>query len=1053
MATCPTCGANNPQHAKFCLECGSPLAAPASTIRGTRRLVSVLFADVVGSTALGEQLDPEPLRALLGRYFAAARHIVESHGGTIEKFIGDAVMAVFGLPQTHEDDALRAVRAATELRSAIQELNDVLSAQRDLRVEFRIGVNTGQVVAGGGPPGTEALVTGDAVNVAARLQQAASPGEVLIGEETLRLVRDRVRVAEVKALDAKGKASPVLAYPLRELLDLTVHRVARDGTAFVGRERELERLLQAFEDSRIEQRCYLFTLLGSAGVGKSRLVNELTRALGSSARVVGSGCLPYGEGITFWPIAEMVRELAGAEEGAAESARVRVADTVAEGPDSRFIAELVESAVGLSEEASDLQDVFWAIRRWLEGQARAKPLVCLIEDIHWAEPTLLDLLEHIADWTRDAPILLLCTSRPELLETRPNWGGGKVNATTVLLEPLSADATRTLVEGLVSRVNLPAGLVERISETAEGNPLFAEEISQMLADEHSEGVTVEHETLPMPTSIQAVIAARLDRLPASERVVAERASVAGRVFERGAVVALVPESEPSVVSEQIRRLMLKELVQPDRSELTTGEAFRFRHALIRDAAYETLSKQERADLHERFALWIEEVTSERATEYAEITAHHYEQAFSYRHELGLDDARSGRLARRAGDLFLGAARRARSRGDEPTALKLFRRASELLDGDDRAAALYGEVNALHQLQRYGEAREPTAILEREARAAGSEGYVLKARLMAITAAAWSDPAFDLVSAETETSAAIVALERLSDDGGLAMAYKVRGDHFLARAQWASAITDYERGIAHASNSDAALEDRLRSRLRNAVLWGSTPAPRVLELFAEHARHQPAVLNRVGYLCSLALTHAMLGNGEEAHTYLEQGLARWHEVSGSENTDTFSAGFVGYVLGDLMHARRLYQDSISALERLGETGERSTLIGFLALVAFEMGDSSDVVNSLAHEARLLSSADDTLSQAAWRTAVALVAAREGDPARGEALIAEAAEQAKNTDFVYLRGVVARAAAGIAEARGDRTLALARQSEALAFFKAKHDVPDSDRARAAIARLSS
>jgi tetratricopeptide (TPR) repeat protein len=949
----------------------------------------------------------------------------------------------------HEDDALRALRAASDLRRAIDGLNEEFTAQRGLRVEFRIGVNSGLVVAGGGPAGGETLITGDAVNIAARLQQAASPGDVLVGEDTLRLARERVEVDAVKQVAAKGKSSSIPAYRLLRVRDVA-EELVRDRPAFVGRERELERLREAFEDAGHERRCYLFTLLGSAGVGKSRLVSEFIESTSGRSVAVTGRCLPYGEGITFWPIGEIVRSLSGADDGAAEDARARVADAVGDETDGQYIAELVESAVGMADEPSRRDDVFWAIRRWLEGQARRRPMVCVVEDIHWAEATLLDLLEHIADWTRDAPILLLCTARPELLETRPNWGGGKVNATTVLLEPLSAESSRSLVETLVSQSGLPPDLAGRIVATAEGNPLFAEEITRMLADRRPDGAGDEA-ALPMPTSVQAVIAARLDRLPVDERVVAERASVAGRVFERGAVVALVPESEPSLVADRIRALMRKELVQPHRPELTAGEAFRFRHLLIRDAAYAALAKQERADLHERFAAWMEEVTGERSAEYAEIMAHHYEQAHGYRHELGLDDERSGRLARRAGELLLDAARRARSRGDEPAALKLFRRASGLLDGEDRAVALYGEINVLHELQRFADAREPTAQLERESLAAGLEGYVWRARLMAITAAAWSDPSFDLDEAERATTEAIATFERLRDDGGLGMAYKVRGDHHLARAHWAVALSDYERGIVHASRSDPLLEDRLRSRLRNSVLWGSTPSPRVVELFDEHAREQPALLTRVGYLSSRALAHAMAGANEEARDLLDRALDRWREVSGSENTDTFSAGFAAHVLGDVERADVLYGQSIEALERLDETGERSTLIAFRALVCFELGRSTDEVRALVDQARILTAADDATSQAAWRAALALVAARDGDHPEAERLTSEAAAIAGTTDFTYLRGVIARVAATIAELRGDPVLARERHVEALRHFEEKHDLPDAERARVAISRL--
>ena len=387
MVTCPKCGSENPDRAKFCLECATPLgSATQGAGAGTRKLVTILFADVVGSTALGEQLDPEALRGLLARYFTAARTIVERHGGTIEKFIGDAVMAVFGIPAVHEDDGLRAVRAALELRDSIRALNDELTSERGMRIEFRIGLNSGEVVAGTGDRGST-LVTGDAVNVAARLEQSASAGDVLIGESTLRLVRDFVRTEPVAPVEAKGKTQPLICYRLVSLV-ADRRQADRSDLPFVGRRREMARLTQAFEDAGLERRCYLFTLLGSAGVGKSRLVAEFVSSIETAAEVLRGRCLPYGEGITYWPIGEIVRSAAGITEvDDVAAARARLVESAGSEPDSTRIADLVASAIGLAEQSAPQEELFWGIRRWLEAQARGRDLVCIIEDIHWAEPT------------------------------------------------------------------------------------------------------------------------------------------------------------------------------------------------------------------------------------------------------------------------------------------------------------------------------------------------------------------------------------------------------------------------------------------------------------------------------------------------------------------------------------------------------------------------------------------------------------------------------------------------------------------------------------------
>ena len=402
MRACARCGQENPEGFRFCGACGAPLEE-AEAPREVRKTVTVVFCDLTGSTALGERLDPETVRATMRRYFEDARGILERHGGTVEKFIGDAVMAVFGVPQAHEDDALRAVRAAVELRAAVATIG----------LQARIGVNTGEVVAGEG----DALVTGDAVNVAARLEQNAEPGEILIGQETQQLVRDAVQVEPVE-LELKGKSAPVAAYRLLHIDSESAGLVRRLDSPIVGRERELQRLRDDFDNVVSQRSSYLFTLLGAAGVGKSRLVEEFIRETADRARIVRGHCLHYGEGITYWPLVEVLLQLGADAEGVLA------------------LPSPNEAAV--------------ATRKLLEAEAAERPLVVVWDDIQWAEPTFLDLIEHITDWSRGAPIFVLCVARPELLQLRPAWGGGKANATSLLLEPLGSDETSTLIDNLLS---------------------------------------------------------------------------------------------------------------------------------------------------------------------------------------------------------------------------------------------------------------------------------------------------------------------------------------------------------------------------------------------------------------------------------------------------------------------------------------------------------------------------------------------------------------------------------------------------------------------------
>jgi class 3 adenylate cyclase len=537
VAACPTCGVENRDEARFCDACGAPLAAEPA--REARKTVTILFCDVTGSTELGEQLDPESLRRVMARYFEVAKDVIERHGGAVEKFIGDAVMAVFGVPAVHEDDALRAVRAAADLREALGDLNAELAEAYGTRLELRTGVNTGEVVTGT----EERLATGDSVNVAARLEQAAEPGEVLLGGETLRLVKDAVEVEPIPPLALKGKAEPVPAFRLLGVI-AGVPEAVRQTVPMVGRERQQNLLDDAFANVVGERSCHLFTILGTAGVGKSRLVSEFLASL-EGATVIGGRCLSYGEGISYWPVTSAVKELLGPAPD----------EVLAELGFETATARALDPILGRQTLASSPEEIAWAVRKLFEAAAARGPLVVVFDDLHWGEPVFLDLVEHIADFSRDAPILLLCMARPELLDRRSAWGGGKLNASNVLLEPLSSDETQQLIERLPAGALIDAGLRERILESAGGNPLFVGEMLAMLADRGDGNGSA---AIAVPPTIQALLASRLDQLDDAERRVLERGAVEGQVFHRGAVVALAPEE--GQVDGRLMKLVRKDLV-------------------------------------------------------------------------------------------------------------------------------------------------------------------------------------------------------------------------------------------------------------------------------------------------------------------------------------------------------------------------------------------------------------------------------------------------------------------------------------------------------------
>ncbi|MGZ6345088.1 MAG: AAA family ATPase, partial [Candidatus Limnocylindrales bacterium] len=686
MASCASCGEANPDRARFCLACGAALAGPGVRGRRTRRTVTILFCDLSGSTALGERLDPEALRSLMEAYYGVAREALEGHGGTVEKFIGDAVMAVFGATETHEDDALRAVRAAVELRDRLATPGGegLLAAGPD-GLPVRIGVSTGEVIVG--DPGTgEAFATGDAVNVAARLEQTAAPGEILISEATRRLVVDAVATEPLPPLELRGKREPVAAHRLLQVVPDAPGRSRRLDLPLVGRARERRLLEEAFARTVADRTPQLFTILGAAGVGKSRLVHEIELGIRTRARVLHGRCLPYGTGITYWPLAEIVREAAGIRAADRQGTALRRLDRLLEpeGDERPLIRRLLAGAIGLSAGGGSPEETAWAVRRLFARLASERPLVIVVDDIHWGAPALLELLEGLLDRVREVPLLILCQGRPELLETRPTWAGGKLNATSILLEPLTADECGTLTGELLAGGAVPADVIRRVGEASEGNPLFVEEFVAMLIDDgrlRREGpawVTVGSlDALEVPPTVSALLGARLDRLDEGERRVLEIASVQGRGFSRVALEALSAPADRAALPARLAALVRKELVRPEAGGAFGDETFRFRHILLRDAAYAHLPKEDRAGVHEEFATWLIEAAGDRLEEYEEIVGYHLEQAWGYRREVRPSDPTLPALATQAAARLASAGRRAQGRGDLVGAVGLLARAAAL----------------------------------------------------------------------------------------------------------------------------------------------------------------------------------------------------------------------------------------------------------------------------------------------------------------------------------------------------------------------------------------
>jgi class 3 adenylate cyclase len=1023
VITCPACGAANREGARFCDTCAAPLTA-APPPREQRKTVTVLQSDVTGSTALGQRLDPESLRAALARYFEISKAVIERHGGTVEKFIGDAVLAVFGVPVVHEDDALRAVRAAADIRDAIAQLNDDLVRDYGVSLTLRIGVNTGEVVTGT----AERLATGDAVVVAARLEQGAPPGEILLGEETVRLVRGSVEVGPFEHVQAKGKTQPLAAY---RLLAVSHEAPQRSHDApFVGRERERTLLAGAWERARAEHTAYFFTVLGTAGVGKSRLAAEFLSDLGGDSRVVRGRCLSYGEGITYWPVVEILKQLLGARPAA--SLEEFVLDETA--------AASLLGLLGKGEQPESPEIVAWSFRKLLEAVAESTPLVLVLDDLQWADATLLDLVEHVADLSREAPMLLLCLARPDLLDRRPGWGGGKLNATTVLLEPLPADDCERLIDALLVGAPLGDDVRARILAAADGNPLFVEEMLALIRERDGDG------EVDVPPSIHALLAARLDQLDPSERSVLERGSVEGKVFHRGAVQALAPDERE--VPTRLVSLVRKELVRPDRTLLVGDDAYRFRHLLIRDAAYEALPKSARAELHERFADWLEEHGAQ-LVELDEILGYHLQQAHRYRLELGPADERTERLAVRAAAALTEAADRANARGDSAAETTFLGRAVGLSsDVVVTARSRLRLAKLLFVSDDPNEAALAASRVRDAARDAGDTATELLARCELAREGLWTSAEGATAELESIAREAIPLFEAAGDNEALVETWEALATVAWVGCRYGEALTARRRRLDYARHTGRArLEREALSQIGPCLYFGPTPAAEALAWFEDH----PLLAARPGYTWHGQLL-GQLARFDAARVVLDEGEARARELGDRYAVASWAIARaeVELLAGDLVEAERWIRAGCETFEELGQLAVLSTYATLWARTLWMLGRDDDAM-AKTERSEALGASDDVITQAAWRQERARVLARRGEHLAAERLAREAVARVELTDMPVGRAEALEALADVLELGGDAEGTAAALEQALAEYTQKGVVPAIARTEARLAAL--
>jgi class 3 adenylate cyclase/tetratricopeptide (TPR) repeat protein len=983
---CANCGHENSGAARFCEACGAVVGGVSSE---RRKIVTVLFCDVLGSTALGESTDPEAVRALLARYFERMRAIVERHGGSVEKFIGDAVMAVFGVPAVHEDDALRACRAAVEMREAFA----------GLEIEGRIGVSTGEVVTGT----EERLATGNAVNVAARLEQAAQPGTVLIGQPTLALVCDAVEVERVEPLELKGKAQPVPAYRLLGVRDATERR---HGARFVGRERELALLRQTWDRVRAGQRCELFTVVGEAGVGKSRLVAEFLAP--TDATVIRGRCLPYGEGITYWPVVEVLKQL----------------DLI---PDEESAAVLIRSLLGETEAATSAEEIAWAFRKTLEQAAAERPMLVVFDDIQWGEEPFRDLIEHVALLSTGLPILLLCMARPELTERRPDW------PVALRLEPLREEAVDELIPERLS-----GDLRERITRAAGGNPLFIEEMVAMAGEAEAEVL--------VPPNLRALLAARLDQLGAAERSVLERGSIEGEIFHRGAVQALAPHE--GQVTPRLAALVRKELIRPDRPLLAGEDGFRFRHLLIRDAAYEALPKATRAALHGRFASWLEEQGAE-LVELDELLGYHLEQACSYRLELGM--SRDDELAAAARRRLTAGGRRAARRQDYGAAVSLFERAAALAPPAELDLALETELgDALFWTGRGDAALRRADALAERASAAGDRVGELCGRIQGRMFRLNLEPEGAQEKLAELVEQALPVFQAAGDDLALYIAYSALSELAGMRAQDDTALEAYERAVSHYARQAGHLPSLLLATRASCRFFGTTPVPEVLAWLDEN--EPPA--GRDHFLRAYrAGTLAMLGRFDEARTILAETRAELAERGAGvllANITAFESVWVELWAGDPAAAADFGTEGWRLYVELEEQKYLAGAAGSLADALYELG-RLDEADAWAGRAAELGASDNAGKEMLWRRVKAKVLARRGQYAEAERLAGEAVAICDETEILDEQGNVYADLGEVLILAGKRDDAATALEQARERYERKGNVVSAQRVQARLAEL--
>ena len=1054
---CGSCGAELEADARFCDRCGTPVGAtntpsqapPPPATTAVRKTVTVLFCDLVGSTSFGEQVDPETARETMGRYHEMARQAIEANGGTLAKFIGDGVMALFGVPEVGEDDALRAVRTGVELQHRFAPFGDLITQRHGVEVGLRVGINTGELVVAD----HDDDIVGDAVNTAARLEAECVPGRVLVGEDTWRLTRSAVQFEVLGEVSVKGKQEPIATFQV-------VDETSADDemlTPFVGRDREVEALRAEFELAGAEGSARLATVIGAPGVGKTRLSRELGATVGNSGRVFEVRCERAGTA-TFAPIAELLQAVTDlGDDRELPEIVPAIRDALGDVDDRDRVADLLASAIGAAPGRST-EDTFFGVRRLVEELGRARPTILVIDDIQWAEPLFLDLLEHLARWVA-APVLVVGLARPELREIRPALAEtGRRVSLVISLDGLDAAATAQLAAELLGTGELPAELVDRLPSSTDGNPLFVRELVRMLVDDGviaSTGagweLTVDPEAVDVPPTIQSLLATRVERLPERERRVIELASVVGPEFPLGALVALAPGLSRGDVDDTLERLRRREQIEPTGTYWGDEPVFRFHHVLIRDAAYRRVLKGVRADQHLAVGDWMERRAASIVGDHDVAIAHHFEQAHLYRRQLGTDDAATVEVGRRAASLLGAAARAALERDDLAAASRLAGRAVECLPDDDGELADLLVVGCEASLSS-GDVASGAPMLKRLGNLAIDDGRLgawttcFEAQLTVLT-----DPS-GLTDAAATTAVAADTLAELGDEAGVAKARLTRASALARLGQIGDCEAELDLALAAARTADD--RRRITSVLGAApvaALWGPSPVARaggrcldVMRL-SRITADSPAV-EATSVRCQ-AVLEGMRGRFDTARSLLDAARTTGRKVGlrhGLLETELY-AGIIELFADDPVAAEPHLREAFGGLGRLGVGADAGQAAAYLARALLLQG-RLDEAEELADDGDALAGQNLQTAIAA-RSVLAEVLAERGETDEAIALADEAVRIAAGTDITLDHANALASLARVRLAARDSGGARRAADSARELYEAKGAVVSLDLGRGA------